>query len=950
MKSNLMKTYFLKTIIILTLILQCITVYSQTKIPKYNLNGRVLDNNTNEPLTGATIVLEGTNLYSISGLDGTFAIRNVPEGEYQMVVSFISYEPHKEELIVPTDTRKDVRLKTLAYNISEVVVTGTRNLSTEASARATERLAINSINAISAKAIELSPDLTVANVVQRMSGLTVERGSSGEPQYAIVRGMEKRYNYTLVNGIKISSPDNENRYVPLDIFPSSLLDQLVVSKSLTPSMEGDAIGGVVDMKLKSAHSRNMLSVNLSSGYSEIFFDRKFDYYNYDAVDQTTPMSRVPEDQIAATEEYFSKDNFNFQRIQPKPNYNGAISLGSRFFNDRLGIIVAATHHSSSRGTDRLEFDISENRETGNLPFISAYQLREYSIKQDRTGIHSKLDYIISPNHSLSFYNVWLNLQTNEMRWLWEDELRDIEEPTLNNEFRTHMNNQRIYNSTLQGEHRLFRGFVADWSLVYSDASQSTPDYSSIYLIANYNTPDRRMRWLLDENQIRTWENNSDIDKAVYYNFTYNPFGNNTGFEIKAGGLYREKNRENNFDLYTFKPRPGVQEYIPYETPYDSLTWRITGGSGTPKHALNYQSYENIFASYIQLMIPWKSHSITGGVRAEHTDQGFSTASDLVVDSNQVYLTFLPSVHLKVGLRENSHIRASYFKALSRPSFLEIIPYRRPGGEDLLTRGGNSYLKPAIAHNFDVRYELFPNLTDQILIGAFFKIINDPIEMAVLPPTDPKFPDYLPQRTTLTTVNFETALNRGIEFDYIKYFNRFGIRGNYTFTLSEVESVKRTWTEVTEDNIHQLTDVQLEYIGLGDSTLLNVTQIRPLQGQSKHLGNLSLLYKDQKRGLDAQISAVYTGERIAVVSTNFETDWWQAPTVKLDFSAEKTIGKYVTISAKVNNLLDTPYRRFIKKPYSPSTRIEHLQPNGTKETLVREEYYGRIFQVGIRFKL
>jgi outer membrane cobalamin receptor len=941
--------YFLRFFLAIGIFLFSLNIYSSGSIG-FTISGNIVDAESSEPLTGATIVLDGTNYYGVAGFDGSFVIKNIPEGNYNIVVSFISYDMYREQISLTSNYAVTVNLNPSSFEIGMIQVISTRNISTEASARTSERIAINSINAISAKAIELSPDLTVANVVQRVSGLTVERGSSGEPQYAIVRGMEKRYNYTLVNGIKIPSPDTENRYVPLDIFPSSLLDQLVVSKSLTPSMEGDAVGGVVDMKLKSAHSRNMVSVNFSSGYSDIFFDRKFDYYNYNAVDKTTPMSRVPEEQIAATEEFFSTGNFNFKRIQPKPNFNGAISLGSRFFKNRLGIIVAATHHSSSRGTDRLEFDFSEVRGTDNQPFISSYQRREYSIKQDRTGIHSKLQYIISPNHTLSFYTVWLNLQTNEMRWLWEDELRDIEEPTLNNEFRTQINNQQIYNSTLQGEHRLFRGFVADWSLVRSVASQSTPDYSSIYLIANYNTPDRQMRWLLDENQIRTWEDNSDTDKAVYYNFTYNPFRNNTGFEIKAGGLYREKNRENNFDLYTFKPRPGIQEYIPYETIYDSLTWRITGGSGTPKHALNYQSYENIFASYIQLMIPWKSHSITGGVRAEHTDQGFSTASDLVADSSQVYLTFLPSAHLKVGLGKNSHIRASYFKALSRPSFLEIIPYRRPGGEDLLTRGGNSYLKPAIAHNFDLRYELFPNSTDQILIGAFYKIINDPIEMAVLPPTDPKFPDYFPERTTLTTVNFETALNRGMEFDFIKYFNRFGIRGNYTFTLSEVESIKRTWTEVTENNIHQLTAAQLEHIGLGDSTLLNVIQVRPLQGQSKHLGNFSLLFKDQKSGFDAQISAVYTGERIAVVSTNYETDWWQAPTLQFDFSAEKSFAKYLTVFAKVNNLFDAPYRRFIKKPHYPSTRIEHLQPNGTEETLVREEYFGRTYQVGIKFNL
>ena len=105
---------------------------------------------------------------------------------------------------------------------------------------------------MSAKAMELSPDITVANVIKRMSGVTVERNSSGEGQYAILRGMDKRYNYTLVNGIKIPSPDNKNRFVPLDIFPSEILDRIEVTKSLTADMEGDGIGGAVNLVMKDA--------------------------------------------------------------------------------------------------------------------------------------------------------------------------------------------------------------------------------------------------------------------------------------------------------------------------------------------------------------------------------------------------------------------------------------------------------------------------------------------------------------------------------------------------------------------------------------------------------------------------------------------------------------------------------------------------------------------------
>ena len=915
----------------------------------FTINGRVYDAEYNEPLTGATIVIPGTNHYAISGMDGSFSIRNVPAGDYKLEVSFISYENYNTSISLTNDINLNIGLKPVAFSLEGVVIVTSRIQNTEASARSLERNSMNAINAISAKAIELSPDLTVANVVQRVSGLTVERGSSGEAQYAIVRGMDKRYNYTLVNGIKIPSPDNENRYVPLDIFPAELLDQLVVSKSLTPSMEGDAIGGVVDMKMKSAHSRKMLSASFSTGYSELFLQRDFDYYNYNAVDKLSPMQRVPAGSVVATQEYYSTENFNFKQISPNPDFIGSITLGDRFFDEKLGFIIAGSYQNSSSGADRTQFRISETRGGENLPMISGYQDRRYSTSQERLGLHNKIDYITSPDHSISLYNVWLHLQKNQTRVVWEDGLRAIQEPTLEYNFRTQTNIQRIYNSTLQGNHNLSSKLNVDWSLVYSYATQNMPDNSQLINVSNYDTPGRELRWLIHENQIRIWEDNSDRDYAVYYNLTYNPIVGNKEFEIKTGGLYRIKNRENNFDLYTFKPLPGIQEYIPYETNYADITWRITGGAGTPTHALNYKSYENIFAQYLQFSFNWQKLDVLGGVRAEHTDQGFSTANNLVEDGAQNYWKFLPSLHLRYGLNKNSHVRSSYYKSVSRPSFLEIIPYSRPSTEDMYTRGGNPNLKPVVAHNFDLRYELFPTVTDQFLIGAFYKIINDPIEVAVMTQTDSNFQSHFPSNTTmLAPVNFETAINAGIEIDFIKYFNRFGIRANYTYTSSELESVKRTWTEITEENYHQLTELQRQTLSVGDSTFLNVIQVRPLQGQSKHLGNLSVLYKDQKNGFDAQLSAVYTGERIAVVSTGYQTDWWQKGFVQLGFSAEKRLFQNFIIYTKINNILDTPYKMYIKKPHYPSSRINDLQPNSDSETLVRQEYYGRVYLIGLKY--
>lgn len=916
------------------------------------VSGVVIDSNDSSPLTGAAVVLTGTNHFAISGLDGTFQIRNVPAGAYLLEVSYISYETYNQDINLQEDLNLSISLEDVTFGLGAVEISTRRIVNTEASARATERNAMNSINAISAKAIELSPDLTVANVVQRVSGLTVERGSSGDPQYAIVRGMDKRYNYTLVNGIKIPSPDNENRYVPLDIFPADLLDQLVVSKSLTPSMEGDAIGGVVDMKMKSAHSRRIVAANLSLGYSELFFNRDFDYFNYRAVNRTPPMQRLRDgDRVAGTMDYYSSDNFNFSKIRPNPNFNASIALGNRFLNNRLGVMVAGTYQSSHRGTDRTQFRISDTRGARNLPYITAHQERRYSTAQERAGLHAKIDYQINANHSVSLYNLWLHLQKNQSRVVWEDALRAINEPTLENNFRSQINIQRIYNSTLQGNHKLSEKFEADWSLVYSIANQHIPDNSQLITVSNYDTPDRSLRWLIHENQIRIWESNFDRDYAVYYNLGYTPFDGYDGFTIKTGGLYRLKDRDNDFDLYTFKPLPGIQEYIPYETRHEDLTWRITGGSGTATHALNYESYENIFAQYVELAFPWRRFDILGGVRAEHTDQGFSTANNLVEDGSQTYWSILPSFHLKYRINNQSHIRSAYFKSLSRPSFLEIVPYTRPSTEDIYVSGGNPTLRAVTAHNFDLRFELFPNATDQLLIGAFYKNILNPIELAVMTQTDSNFQPHFPSNTTvITPVNFETAVNFGLEIDIIRYFNRFGIRGNYTFTSSEIESIKRTWTKITEDNYHQLTELQQQTIGIGDSTFLNVAQIRPLQGQSRHLANLSFLFKDQINGFDAQLSAVYTGRRIAVVSTGLDTDWWQKDMIQLDFSADKKLSNRLTIFIKINNIINTPFKLVINKPHYPSSRIEDLQPNGAKETLVREEYYGRVYLMGLKFNL
>ncbi len=173
-------------------------------------------------------------------------------------------------------------------SLNEVAVTEHVSRETDAAARSAEKNANTTLNAVSAQSIAISPDVLISNVVSRVPGISIDRSNTGDAQHVIIRGMDKQYNTTLINGIKIPSPDNKNRYVPLDIFPAGLVDRLEVYKTLTPDMEGDASGGVVNMVMKTAPDKLVVNGEVGTGYSQIFIDRSFETFDRSTVNSQSP--------------------------------------------------------------------------------------------------------------------------------------------------------------------------------------------------------------------------------------------------------------------------------------------------------------------------------------------------------------------------------------------------------------------------------------------------------------------------------------------------------------------------------------------------------------------------------------------------------------------------------------------------------------------------------------
>jgi len=898
------------------------------------LRGKVKDN-YQEPLIGAHIVIQGHNLYAVAGLDGSFQIHNVKPGSYRVAISFIGYQTHEREIVVNSSEeviQLQVELQQDVSQLTEVVITAAAEGGSDAEARTIEKNAPQVVNLLSAKAISLLPDVSVANLVQRMSGLTIQRNGNGDPQYAIVRGMDKRYSYTLVNGFKIPSPDNKNRYVPLDIFPANMLERLEVYKSLTADMEGDAIGGAVNMVMKSAPEHREIKIDFQTGYNYINTLYGFDQYNKSQLETQSPRQQYGTG-YAAQPADFTQKNLEVKSNKPLPDVIGSLSIGNRFLNNKLGVLLGGSFQNSYRATKSIWFDYDVDPYGTNLPQLASLQERHYSMQQMRGAAHARLDYKFSDKNSIKFYTGYYALNNNETRQIKETSLKNgysapEGDASLGYNTRTKTTDQGIFTSSLEGNHKLFEPFTLAWSAVYSRASNDEPDnarFTRSSTLTNFNeTPQGA------EELTRQWQDNTDTDVTGYLNLTFRPESWGKSL-VKAGGMMRHKERDSNYDIYYFAPNP-IQQFqgVNWNTVND-VTWTLANPLGGATDAQNFKAHENINAAYILGKLDVEKWEINAGIRVENTDQGYilKNPAGVTPDSSQHYTDVLPSFMAKYKINPTMNLRFSYYKSLSRPGFFEVVPYVYP--DDGYSERGNTMLKRAKAQNVDLRLEIFPNVTDQILVGAFYKDITDPLEYTVTT-------WGVSKTKVLKPNNFGNAQNMGLEVDFTHYFNKFGIRANYTYTHSRVTTTKQLLGPVDPNDLSQGYDTYY------------VKQTRALQGQATHIGNLSLLYKDLDRGWESQISLVYTGEKLEAISPYLNNDLYSKPVIILDFSLEKRVSSTVDVFIKATNLLNSAYQMYIKNGVYQQANDYPYQKHPQEKTLTRRDEYYQSLRAGVRIKL
>lgn len=917
------------------------------------ITGHVYDKNTKEQLIGAAVTLQPSGLTISTALDGGFAFKNITSGTYRLTITYVGYIELDTNVMTGNEGLKsNFYLSRKMSNLSNVIVTSVVNGGTDEYAKRREQAVSNIVNIVSANTISISPDITVANVMQRISGVSIERGSSGDGQYAIIRGMDKRYNTTLVNGVKIPSPDNRNRYVPLDIFPAELLDRIEVIKSLTPDMEADAAGGVINMVTKNAPEKFKIEGNIGTGYSQLFFDRNFYSYSKATVNKKSP-AEITGPAIYAPVSAFPYNNVAVTVGKPPVNKILSLTLGDRFFSNKLGVIFSGSYQHSYRGSNSNTLlqspTVPPALDAGHpqQPAFSDIYSRLYNSRIDRSGIETKIDYNFNENNSVSLFATYVQLNERRTR-ITSDSLLGgystasnyVGSYAIYQRQETRSDLQNIYNATLQGKNKLAGSLTTDWSLVISQAKREVPDdaqFSTAQAVnPNTNTGTFTVSPPVVEHQSREWIHNTDKDLSGYLNFHYktNIFSNAALFGF--GGMYRHKERDNYDNAYSLTtvsdPNSNYQQFI--SIPDSKFTF-IPSNAALGNAAGNpgiYNFKEDVSAAYGQLKYSiGKSTEVLGGVRMESTHQHYVSSLPVTVDGKSAdikYIDFLPGIQAKYSIDARKALRFSYFRSIFRPAYADLIAFpERGSSNDSYETEGNPHLQHTVIDNIDLRYEIFPKGLDQFMVGAFYKFINNPIEYAF---TQNGFGGII-----LSPNNFGNAHNTGIEAVFRKYFGNFGVSGNYTFTNSVINSSKNFYYQSSS----------------GQAINTKVNEKRPLQGQSGHIGNLSLLYKGAKNKIDAQLALVYTGERINTLSLYRGLDNWEKPTTSLDFSAQKEFGKHYILYVKVNNILNTPFQLIIKQNNSSYTGKFRLpfQESPNYVTVQFDKFYAS-YSLGFKFKL
>lgn len=888
----------IKTIRLILLIAAVISIHTNAQTNKGTIKGKVVDAASGEAIIGANVFLSGTTLGAASDIEGNYAIENVPAGNYEMIVSYISYAKTKISNVIVKGGEiviRNVALRSEAIAVDEVVVTSKADESYEAALLNKQKNSISISDGISAEQIKRSPDATSSDALKRITGISVV-----DNKFIFVRGTSERYSNALLNNSPLSSAEPDKKSFAFDLIPSNLLANTVIDKSYTPDKPGDFAGGLVNLNTIDFPDKLKFNITIDGSFSnntslddfKTYNGGKLDFLGIDDGSRSLPSS-IPSDLSKGN--YSSEEILQFAKTLPnnwstrtkKAPLNGGfmISLGDgvTLLGPRFGFVAALSYKNNFNKTN---LERNEYESSGETRFSYGGQQYKYSTLW---GGLLNLSYKLGNNHKLSFKNTYSHTSDDEVSELRGAQYTDSGTEQIQSAFR--FTSREVYLGQLSGEHYFGSLLQTEWRLYNSISKRDEPDYRRVIYSRDLGS-DNQFAALLGP------QVNLKNGGRFYSNLDETTTGFAADFKIplktvnlKLGGLYEDKNREFTSRLIgTIINAPGNGYtdfkllYLPLDQIFSPDNYRRNGFSiqeylnGTN----NYNAGQTISAFYFMAEYSFdflgKELKLVGGARLENSRQTVNSRD--LSDRENIFIELanndlLPSLNLIYKLNENANLRLSANQTVNRPELRELAPFAYFDFYTQTSIRGNSDLKRAVIKNYDLRYESYFGIGEMISASLFYKDMKDAIEQVVVTGS------ALGSERTFR--NSDKAEVYGLELEgrfglgrITGMLSNFFLNGNYTRVKSSV-TVKGTETTIARNG-------------------------RPLQGQSPYTINIGLSYNSDDNG--ATVSLLYNriGERIIEVATAYQEDIIEEPRDVIDFVINKSLTENLSLKISAKDIL------------------------------------------------
>ena len=859
MKLDLGKVFFF----ILLLVLSTMTALAG------NIKGTVLDKQTKEPLTGATIQITGTAQGVVADIDGNYTL-NVNDGTYTITVRYIGYKDILLNSIkVKAETLLNFEMESDAQALGEVSVVAKKNLEGERALQMERQKATLAIENLGAKEMSIKGISNVEEGVKKITGISI--ASAGQ---LIVRGLGDRYSTTTLNGLPIASPNPDNKLIPLDIFPASTVQNITVSKVYDASAFADYSGAHIDISTKENVGSDFLSISFNAGgkfntLGKDFYrmDRDGSLFKTPSLDQKLiDMSLTDFEEYARHNRLFNT-SFQVSKKTALPEFGGNIGFGKRF---TLGGNEVSVLGSIGVSNDLQTMDNASIRTleaTGNT--LNEFNYDSYS-NELKIAALGNLGYSFRTSDHIGYTFFYAR---NAIDTYMRREGVDYEDHHLigsNNV--THI--YSLQNHQVNGKHYFGKQWDLNWSGSYSKTSSDEPDRRQVMFIRE---DDQIKLFKLNRQETMRYFGSLNEDEWVGDLTASYRFGDNN--KLQAGFTYKDKNRDymgTRFYYNLNKLNPTITDI--YDTDSFLNMENVENGSITidrkkqPKDS--YTAGNSIYAGYIATeYYPVAPLLVNLGVRYEiskqwvdyYTDGGKAERSEL--NKNDLF----PSLNMKYQMNEKNSLRFAFSRTVTRPSFIEMAPFLYQESYGSAQIRGNADLQNGYNYNIDLRYELFEKNGDMLSITAYYKHLKAPIERV----------QTLSGGSAVHSFrNADNGMATGVEIEFRKEIVkdlRFGVNGSYMYT-----------------------NVKLPEGGAYTNSQ------RALQGASPYLANADLTYSpafSNDRQLSVALLYNLQGPRIHSVGISGLGDIKQQPVHTLNFTSSYRFNRRFAVKLQVNDLLN-----------------------------------------------